>query len=519
MKKNLGKYKFSRNKIVKILLRVIGIIVAVGLLGWLVGRIYFSEGRLLETAVNDNDVRFTGDCAKMTAPGSSHVYGYPVPAKPKTNKTAKTTKIFRVFFYSIYPSYPAQAPGKKVEAQTPFAMAEFGLDGSAFCVPLTTQASLDKNLGERLTPEADRLGISSFTAKRSEFYRVLAKTANLYFAGAANKEAQKVANDFMDKFLFISEPGLKQFYYRLNPNFWNWLEKLTGRKLVDKSPVKVENYNYLKMVYSLTNDSLAPPHNLITTLTIYQADTETIKGEYAFDDEGVLTKKAITVSLDQFKELVNEALALEPRFYSLEEGCTDGATASLKLSQGNKTLLEISGYRCGGQSDNENLDEFAAKIENLATASALKIEQVTQFFDLVTRLESFPTLTPDEIAKTLSVTLVENKNQSDQWYVYSEGKAENTQFAKIIDSLELRTPRETNQGGLLILNLKDGIGITEKDILAKYPKAFPQLLEATAPTTLPFYLVVKMSWGKVSFGITRDETKRVVEIILDSYQE
>jgi len=56
---------------------------------------------------------------------------------------------------------------------------------------------------------------------------------------------RKELPNFMDNFLFTSEPGLKQFYYQLNPDFWNWLEKLTGRKLTNEAqtglPVEIEN--------------------------------------------------------------------------------------------------------------------------------------------------------------------------------------------------------------------------------------------------------------------------------------
>lgn len=134
--------------------------------------------------------------------------------------------------------------------------------------------------------------------------------------------------------------------------------------------------------------------------------------------------------------------------------------------------------------------------------------------DFVDTLENFPALSPDGIAKILNVSLVETSGELSPYYFIREAKGSN--IAGFFKSVELRTPTETNKGGLLILDLRDDLGITEKDILKKYPKAIPELAEATAPITVPYDWMVKKPWGKISFQITRDGSKRVVAVIFDS---
>lgn len=146
---------------------------------------------------------------------------------------------------------------------------------------------------------------------------------------------------------------------------------------------------------------------------------------------------------------------------------------------------------------------------NIVINSAAK-----SLLDFVDTLENFPTLSPDEISKILNVSLVETTEELSPYYFVREAKGSN--IAGFFKSVELRTPTETNKGGLLILDLRDDLGLLEKDILNKYPAAIPELREATAPVTVPYDWMVKKPWGKISFQITRDGSKRVVAVILDS---
>jgi hypothetical protein len=175
------------------------------------------------------------DCA-LVGTGSPDVPGYPVPLGPKSNGLLKTDKAFRSFFYSIYPSYPAQAPDKRPEVITVDILVEFDLQGSSTCLPMTDVES--GSHGPRYSPEADRLSVSEVILKQSELYSATQRIADAYWSQVDDETNKTLAKDFVDKFIFISEPGLRKQYYELNPDFWGWLEQLTGRNVFGEYIIK-----------------------------------------------------------------------------------------------------------------------------------------------------------------------------------------------------------------------------------------------------------------------------------------
>ncbi len=187
----------------------------------------------------------------------------------------------------------------------------------------------------------------------------------------------------------------------------------------------------------------------------------------------------------------------------------------IKLDSVKKTFGSLPPVEC-----QKILDKIDALIESAGAGSPVltptptnAVNNASKFFDFVDGLDNFPTLTPDDVFKKLHITMTKTE-ASNPYYLVGEAKGSN--IAEFFTSIELRTPIETNKGGLLIFDLKDNLGITEKDVLKKYPKAIPELTEATAPFTVPYDWKVKTSWGKISFQITRDGSKRVVAVIFDS---
>jgi hypothetical protein len=67
--------------------------------------------------------------------------------------------------------------------------------------------------------------------KEQELYAALEKVSGAYFVGNKDDAARAAALAYFDRFTFLAEPGLRPFYYQLNPGFWNWIEALTGKKL------------------------------------------------------------------------------------------------------------------------------------------------------------------------------------------------------------------------------------------------------------------------------------------------
>lgn len=280
-------------------------------------------------------------------------------------------------------------------------------------------------------------------------------------------------------------------------------EKIVSEKLSPTPPITINDFHNVQFIYSTNNGSLPPPHHRESTLTISESTGGLITGKQEVRDyDKVLEKKSFTVSSDQFKDLVNLALALKPSSID-EKGCAGGSSQSVKILKAGKTLLDISADSCGGNPAYQSLAEFSVKING-----------ILHFLDFVDTLENFSTLSPNDISKILNVSLVETTEELNPYYFVREAKGSN--IAGFFKSVELRTPTETNKGGLFILDLRDDLGITEKDILKKYPKAIPELAEATAPITVPYDWMVKKPWGKISFQITRDGSKRVVSVILDS---
>jgi hypothetical protein len=63
-------------------------------------------------------------------------------------------------------------------------------------------------------------------------YDALGKTAPLYFKGGdVRPEDRRILAKYTDAFMKLTEPGLLPYYYRLNPDFWEWLRKQCGRSI------------------------------------------------------------------------------------------------------------------------------------------------------------------------------------------------------------------------------------------------------------------------------------------------
>lgn len=60
----------------------------------------------------------------------------------------------------------------------------------------------------------------------------LQKTSMLYFGRQAlNPDDRKVLEEFAISFPEVAEPALLSHYYRVNPDFWEWLRQETGRSI------------------------------------------------------------------------------------------------------------------------------------------------------------------------------------------------------------------------------------------------------------------------------------------------
>lgn len=203
----------------------------------IVAMVYFAPTKklLLPTQVSlleemANKARF--GCT-LVGPGSSNVPGYPVPVSPKMSHLRKAGKEFHLFFYSINPSYPES--GKEPIIVSTNILLEFDLQGVSKCAPMAK--TQPEKYGQRYSPEADRLSVDEVVQKRSELFAATQQVAKAYWSGATDETAKTLAQDFVHKFLFISEPGLRKHYYDLSPDFWQWIEKLTGVSIRENTTI------------------------------------------------------------------------------------------------------------------------------------------------------------------------------------------------------------------------------------------------------------------------------------------
>lgn len=129
----------------------------------------------------------------------------------------------------------------------------------------------------------------------------------------------------------------------------------------------LENLNNLKIVYSTNNGSLPPPYHKEYELTITTNESGKITGEIkASDYKSVLETKSVAVSEEQLKKLIELYKNVNPKEdESITSGCTGGSPKSVKISQGEKVLLETSAYNCGGKSSNESLADFSAEADKI----------------------------------------------------------------------------------------------------------------------------------------------------------
>lgn len=207
-------------KPLKTILIIVGIISALIIISVLTTIYRYSA---LETTVKN--ARYSAGCEKIVP--MQDIAGYPIPIK-----TAKGEEIYQLFYFSLYPSYPAQAPGQEPQLLAPGIIAELHNDGSVVCAPMTISGeTAQKNYGPRYTAEAGKLSIGTLDSKRSDLFFATEKAAKMYFAGKDGGEAREAAGDFFDQFTYLYEPGFQQFYYELNPDFWQWIKKLTNMNL------------------------------------------------------------------------------------------------------------------------------------------------------------------------------------------------------------------------------------------------------------------------------------------------
>ena len=89
-----------------------------------------------------------------------------------------------------------------------------------------------KITGPRWTEQADRLSETKFEAKGDWLDAQTEAIGALYQSKRTPTAADKrLAEKYLKSFEALSEPALESYYYRANPDFWEWLRGLIGRSI------------------------------------------------------------------------------------------------------------------------------------------------------------------------------------------------------------------------------------------------------------------------------------------------
>jgi len=135
--------------------------------------------------------------------------------------------LFRVFYFALADAGRPRLHPHTARVRPPAYMAWWAADGGeSGCAPWRPDVPPPgDDTGPLLSPEAARLSAREREAERMLLYKSLEKAAVHYFADRRDDRAMAEVRDFLRRFDLLSEPGLAPYYYRLAPNFWDWIER------------------------------------------------------------------------------------------------------------------------------------------------------------------------------------------------------------------------------------------------------------------------------------------------------
>jgi hypothetical protein len=163
--------------------------------------------------------RFGPPCRRLVA--LEWPAGLPVPDAGATGRR------FKLFFYPL-----AGSPGTPTRLATPSAEAVVDADAGAAIECRALPYTPRDFAGPRWTAAASALDADVFDAKVAELDRLTEIVAPVYAARRAPTAADAdLARRYLALFETMAEPALLPDYYRLNPEFWEWVRAAAGRSI------------------------------------------------------------------------------------------------------------------------------------------------------------------------------------------------------------------------------------------------------------------------------------------------
>ncbi|HVC08728.1 MAG TPA: hypothetical protein VNH15_02165 [Elusimicrobiota bacterium] len=121
--------------------------------------------------------------------------------------------------------YPLESSPGHVEALTPIVKGLFGAGREADSCAKIAGVKL-RALGP---PVPLNLSNADYYRQQERVFSSLNLVADAYWQGGKpNPAEKKQVNEFAQAFSAVAEPPLLPYYYRLNPDFWEWIEKQAG---------------------------------------------------------------------------------------------------------------------------------------------------------------------------------------------------------------------------------------------------------------------------------------------------
>jgi hypothetical protein len=161
------------------------------------------------------EVRQSSACAQLLP--LDFVETYPVPVRDPAQER------FSVLFL------PAKIAADSCSMASPAFSGEFVLGTPAADACVSLEAAVIEPLGHCMPP-----GLSWLTVSRKEatLFESLGPVAALYRkGGGVGPEDRRRLRAYVDAFQTLVVPSLLPYYYRQNPDFWEWMQREGGRSI------------------------------------------------------------------------------------------------------------------------------------------------------------------------------------------------------------------------------------------------------------------------------------------------
>jgi len=143
-----------------------------------------------------------------------------------------------------------------------------------------------------------------------------------------------------------------------------------------------------------------------------------------------------------------------------------------------------------------------------------------QLFDFILTLGDQHAFTQEKLFALTGIPLTKSpKDTNSPFSVYHS--PENCEaYHPCITQIELRSPVEKGStGGLIIIDLHNIPDITGKDVIARFGEVSDLIVPyPEQPQDDPVSFTYKFDWGELRFGIARDNTDSLLEVVLDAYK-